>query len=89
MPRIIFLLPALSLVAACDTMNMQDRSTVAGAATGAAIGAAVSDDDDRTEGALAGAAIGAIAGNLIGRSSTPGSCVYEDRYGRRYIADCP
>jgi Glycine zipper 2TM domain len=65
-----------------------DQATLGGAATGAVLGAAVSDSDDRVEGAIIGGAVGAVAGNLIGRASTPNDCVYEDAYGRRYVARC-
>lgn len=65
-----------------------DPATLGGAATGAVIGAAVSDSDDRVEGAIIGGAVGAVAGNLIGRANTPNDCVYEDAYGRRYVARC-
>jgi len=40
-------------------------------------------------GGASGAAVGAAAGALIGRASEPGRCVYEDSYGRRYVAECP
>ena len=66
-----------------------DQATLGGAATGAVLGAAVSDSDDRVEGAIIGAAVGGVAGNMIGRANTPNDCVYEDRYGRRYVAPCP
>jgi hypothetical protein len=65
-----------------------DQATLGGAATGAVLGAAVSDSDDRVEGAIIGGAVGAVAGNLIGRANTPNDCVYEDAYGRRYVARC-
>lgn len=78
--------PLLALIAACQAN--EGNSTLTGAAAGAALGAAVSDDD-RLEGALLGGAAGAVAGNLLGQANTPGDCVYQDRYGRRYVADCP
>ena len=65
-----------------------DQATLGGSATGAVLGAAVSDSDDRVEGAIIGGAVGAVAGNLIGRANTPNDCVYEDAYGRRYVARC-
>lgn len=65
-----------------------DQATLGGAATGALLGAAVSDDDDRVEGAIIGAAVGGVAGSLIGRANTQGDCVYQDAYGRRYVARC-
>ena len=41
-------------------------------------------------GAAVGAAIGGIAGGVIGHvSEQPGQCYYRDRYGRRYIDNCP
>lgn len=73
-------------VAAC--VPAADQATLGGAATGALLGAAVSDSDDRVEGAIIGGAVGAVAGNLIGRANTPNDCVYEDAYGRRYVARC-
>jgi hypothetical protein len=42
-----------------------------------------------------GAGIGAASGAIIGGAVTgnvqeqPGQCYYRDRYGRRYIDDCP
>jgi Glycine zipper len=56
-----------------------------GAATGAAVGALATGN---TQGALVGAAIGAGTGALIGAATTPGYCIYRDRYGRRYEARC-
>lgn len=73
-------------VAACTPT---DQTTLGGAATGAVLGAAVSGDDDRVEGAIIGGAVGAVAGNMIGRANTPNDCVYQDSYGRRYVARCP
>ena len=65
-----------------------DQATLGGAATGALLGAAVSSDNDRVEGAIVGAAVGGVAGHLLGRANSPGDCVYQDGYGRRYIARC-
>lgn len=81
-----FVVPLVALTGACQTGGNQ--SAVTGAAAGAALGAAV-NDDDRVEGALLGGAAGAVAGSLIGQANTAGDCVYQDRYGRRYVADCP
>lgn len=86
MNKMIMVIPALALTAACQTSDNQ--SAVTGAAAGAALGAAI-NDDDRVEGALIGGAAGAVAGSLIGKANQPGDCVYQDRYGRRYVADCP
>ncbi len=86
--RKLLILPILPLaLAACQTQ--EQRSAGTGALAGAAIGAAVSDDGDRVEGALMGGAAGAIVGGLIGQSQKPGDCVYQDRYGNRYVAACP
>lgn len=79
---------ALLATAGCTT---QERNTATGAGIGAlaggAIGAGVSGD---AGGALVGAGVGAAAGALIGSSaSNPDECVYRDRRGRRYVADCP
>ena len=54
-----------------------------GAASGAIIGGAVT-------GNVRGAAIGGVSGAVIGSvQEQPGQCYYRDRYGRRYIDDCP
>ncbi|AYD02774.1 YMGG-like glycine zipper-containing protein [Neorhizobium sp. NCHU2750] len=58
-----------------------------GAASGAIIGGAVTGN---VRGAAVGAAVGGVSGALIGSvSEQPGQCYYRDRYGRRYIDDCP
>ncbi|MCQ8780960.1 glycine zipper domain-containing protein [Aurantimonas sp. MSK8Z-1] len=80
---------ALTLGAAgCTT---QERNTGTGAAIGGLAGAAIGGGvTGRGSGALVGAGIGAAAGALIGASAgNPGQCVYRDRRGRRYVADCP
>jgi phage tail tape-measure protein len=84
---ILFALPLAGLTSACVEA---DQSTVTGATIGAVAGAVLADEDDRLEGAVVGAAVGGLAGNLLGRSAeNPDQCVYEDRYGNRYVADCP
>ena len=66
MRKIIFLISAVSILAAgCATMNKQQKGTAAGAAGGALIGAAVSGGS--IWGVLIGAAVGGTAGNLIGK----------------------
>jgi outer membrane lipoprotein SlyB len=86
----ILLLPAFILsVAGCQPTTTSSQNTTTGALAGAAIGAIVADDDERLEGALIGGTVGAVAGTLIGRTSTPGNCVYRDAYNRQYIAPCP
>ncbi|PWW01479.1 outer membrane protein with glycine zipper [Hoeflea marina] len=63
-----------------------ERGAAIGGASGAAIGAAVSGD---VGGAVVGGAAGAVAGALIGNAQEPGKCYYRNRYGQRYIANCP
>ncbi len=83
--RPYFLLVPLAFgIAACEGTD----PTVGATLTGAAIGAAVSDNDDRLRGAVIGAGVGAVAGTLIGRTSTPGNCLYRDAAGRQYVARC-
>jgi outer membrane protein OmpA-like peptidoglycan-associated protein len=66
MKKILFLVIAVSMLAAsCATMNKQQKGTAAGAAGGALIGAAVSGGS--IWGILIGAAVGGTAGNLIGK----------------------
>lgn len=86
MKRIVFVIPAVALLAACET---EAQSTAAGALTGAALGAAVSGDDDKVTGALIGGAVGAAAGNYLGKAQEPGKCVYRAADGSRFVADCP
>ena len=58
-----------------------------GAGTGAVIGGLATGD---ARGAAVGAAIGGVSGAVIGSvAEQPGQCYYRDRYGRRYIDDCP
>lgn len=86
MRKLILVFPLLGLAACVEA----DQPTVAGATVGAVAGAAIADDDDRLEGAAVGAVVGGLAGNLLGRSqNNPGQCVYEDRFGNRYVDDCP
>ena len=60
-----------------------ERGAGIGAASGAVIGGIVSND-------VRGAAVGAAIGGVIGAvAAQPGQCYYRDRYGRRYIDDCP
>jgi hypothetical protein len=74
-------------VSGCTTT---DRNTATGGALGAAAGAVIGGAaTGTTGGALAGAAIGGVSGAMIGAASSPGNCVYRDRHGRKYVADCP
>lgn len=84
MNRYLLLIPLSLSLAACQT---QDQTTLASTAAGAAIGAAVSDNE--LQGAAIGGIVGLAAATLLGRSSTnPDKCVYQDRYGRKFVADC-
>lgn len=83
MKKLIIAVPAILVLAGCTATQ---KGAAVGGASGAAVGAAVSGN---VEGAVVGGAVGAAAGALIGRASEPGRCVYEDSYGRRYVAECP
>lgn len=86
MTRIYLTLPLIPLfLAACTPA---EQSATIGALGGAAVGAAVSSDDDKAKGALVGAAVGLAASQLLGPTSTPGQCQYQDQYGNVYIAAC-
>lgn len=80
----ILILPVVLVLTACETT---EQSTLAGAAAGATIGGVASGGN--VGATILGGAAGAVAGNLIGRSVTPGDCIYEDTYGNRFVADCP
>lgn len=80
-----FLLVVIPLVmlASC---SQTERGAAIGGVSGAVIGGAISND---VGGAVVGGAVGAAAGALIGSANEPGRCYYRDRYGRRYVDDCP
>ena len=79
----MFFLVGLSLASCTAT----ERGAGIGAASGAVIGGAITND---VRGAAVGAAIGGVSGALIGNvAGQPGQCYYRDRYGRRYIDNCP
>jgi hypothetical protein len=64
-----------------------ERGAGIGAGTGAVIGGLATGN---VRGAAVGAAIGGVSGAVIGSvSEQPGQCYYRDRYGRRYIDNCP
>ena len=73
-------------LAACT--QTEQRNAAVGAAGGAIAGQLIGGD---TESTVAGAAIGATAGVLVANAgrNDRGQCLYEDRNGRRYYADCP
>lgn len=71
-------------VAGCTTT---EQTTTAGAVGGAALGTAIGGS---VEGAALGAVAGGAAGFLVGKASERNNtCVYEDRRGQRYEAECP
>ena len=85
MKKILFALPLIAALAACETRN----GTIAtSAAAGALAGAALDDDGNRSQGAAAGALLGAGAGALISRQGY-GNCTYQRADGSRYTAACP
>ena len=84
MKKIIALAVVGLTLASC---TQTERGATIGAAGGAIIGGAVSNS---WRGAAIGAAVGGVTGALIGNvAEQPGQCYYRDRYGRRYIDDCP
>ena len=60
-----------------------ERGAAVGATSGAIIGGVLSNN---VRGAALGAAIGGVLGAV---AAQPGQCYYRDRYGRKYIDDCP
>jgi uncharacterized membrane protein len=80
---LILALLAMTVVGCSQT----ERGAAIGAGSGAIIGGLIGGD---VRGAAVGAAIGGIGGAIIGNvREQPGQCYYRDRYGRRYISDCP
>jgi uncharacterized protein YcfJ len=79
---------ALILVAlATASCTQTEKGASIGAVSGAIIGGAITGN---VRGAAVGAAIGGVSGAVIGNvSEQPGQCYYRDRYGRRYIDNCP
>lgn len=76
---------ALALVAPLASCTATERGAGIGAATGAVVGGVATNS---VGGAAAGAVIGGAAGVLIAQAERPGYCIYRDRYGRRYEAQC-
>ncbi|MCO6188578.1 YMGG-like glycine zipper-containing protein [Rhizobium sp. L1K21] len=74
------------LLAGLAGCSQTERGAAIGGASGAAVGGIVSGN---VQGAAVGGAVGAVAGALIGQANEPGQCYYRDRYGDRYVADCP
>lgn len=80
---IVLLLVGLSVASCTQT----EKGAAIGAGAGAILGGAITGN---VRGAAVGAAIGGVSGAVIGNvSEQPGQCYYRDRYGRRYIDDCP
>ncbi len=85
MTRIFKATVAGAMLLAAAGCTTTERGAAVGAGTGAVIGAVATGN---VKGAAVGGAIGAVAGALIGKSLSPGYCVYRDRNGRRYEARC-
>ena len=80
---ILLVLMGLSVAGCTQT----EKGASIGAVSGAIIGGAITGN---VRGAAVGAAIGGASGAIIGNvSDQPGQCYYRDRYGRRYIDNCP
>ena len=80
---IILMVVGLSAASCTQT----EQGAAIGAGTGAVIGGIATGN---VRGAAVGAAIGGVSGAVIGSvAQQPGQCYYRDRYGRRYIDDCP
>lgn len=86
MKKLLLVIPAFALLAACETPT---QSAFAGAGTGAAVGALVSSKEDRLAGAAIGSTIGAIAGDYAGRQKQANTCTYRNSMGQTYQAACP
>jgi hypothetical protein len=85
MKRLFRMTVAGTMLLAAAGCTTTERGAAVGAGTGAVIGAVTTGN---VKGAAVGGAIGAVAGALIGRSMSPGYCIYRDRNGRRYEARC-
>ncbi len=85
MKKLLFVLPLVGAISACETQN---PSAMSGALAGAAVGAVASDSDDRAKGAILGGLVGAAAGAFVGRAGN-GQCIYETSAGERYTSACP
>lgn len=82
MKYLLVIIPLMMLASCSET----ERGAAIGGASGAVIGGAVSGD---VRGAAVGGAVGAAAGALIGSANEQDRCYYRDRYGRRYVSECP
>ncbi len=91
MKKIALILTALVALFALTACTTTEKAAGVGAAAGAVIGGATTGTlGGAAAGAVIGGVSGAIAGELLGRyRDDPSKCVYEDRYGRRFVDDCP
>lgn len=80
MYKAVAVLLAVLTVAGC---TQTERGAAVGATSGAIIGGVLSNN---VRGAALGAAIGGVLGAV---AAQPGQCYYRDRWGRKYIDDCP
>jgi hypothetical protein len=80
MYKVILVLLAALTAASC---TQTERGAAVGATSGAIIGGVLSNN---VRGAALGAAIGGVLGAV---AAQPGQCYYRDRWGRKYIDDCP
>jgi hypothetical protein len=80
MYRAIAVLLAALTVAGC---TQTERGATVGATSGAIVGGLLGNN---VRSAALGAAIGGVLGAV---AAQPGQCYYRDRYGRKYIDDCP
>ncbi len=83
MKRLAWMVPALGLLAACDTMEQRQ---ITGTLAGAGLGMAVSGSDDKAKGAVVGGLLGLGAATAMGPNG--GNCVYQRYDGSRYEAPC-
>lgn len=80
---LIWSLPALGLLAACDTMEQRQ---ITGTLAGAALGMAVSGSDDKAAGAVVGGMMGLGAATMMGPNG--GNCIWQRPDGSQYEAPC-
>jgi len=83
MKRMAWMLPALGLLAACDTMEQRQ---ITGTLAGAALGMAVSGSDDKLSGALIGGTAGLAGATMLGPNG--GNCIWQRPDGSQYEAPC-
>ena len=84
MIKLAWILPVLTLVAACSTL---EGTQIAGTATGAVVGAALAPPGMQTTGAVIGATAGLVAGTLLGQTAS-GLCLWQRADGTQFTAPC-